>query len=284
MSDIKNDLNFKSSSDDITKSKSKKLTFISFNDLEPCEHNKKIYQVHPIYVEQLRTTGLETPFKVLKNNNGKYTILSGNQRYESFKVLLDKDTSFKFTFNQVDDLSPIEDGIPCIVVQNEMSDSEFRLSILDNNKSRDLDKLELYHTAMEAKQLYDDLKIEGLRVNEFASLHVNASPRTLADIYENKWLINEENLAFVEDAGSYEKWKEENNDKSSSKSSNNSAKSKVDPFNKEFDYLDKVETHHNKLNLELFDEQQTNDLRTNAISAIKAIMDIYTISAKEITR
>ena len=48
--------------------------------------------------------------------------------------------------------------------------------------------------------------------------------------------------------------------------------------------MDKVETHHNKLNLELFDEQQTNDLRTNAISAIKAIMDIYTISAKEITR
>ena len=58
----------------------------------------------------------------------------------------------------------------------------------------------------------------------------------------------------------------------------------MDSFNREYRFLDKIQSHHQKLSFEKMGlrEYQIEDLRTNALETIKTIMERYGIQKRDI--
>ena len=58
----------------------------------------------------------------------------------------------------------------------------------------------------------------------------------------------------------------------------------MDSFNREYKFLDKIQSHHEKLNFEKMGlrEYHIQDLRNNAMETIKSIMERYGIQKKDI--
>lgn len=261
----------------------KKQSFIPFNKLVESEENSKIYIVKPDLVDTIKEHGLRESFTVRRLNDGKFEILSGNRRYVSFKKILDEDPDFRYLWVQGNKYySPLTDGIPCKIIENELGNDEATEITLTSNKHRDYDKLEIYRVVMKWKEYYSKEGFEG-RLNEKIAENAPVSARTIADILTNKWIINNQNFAEVEECGSWEEYcKQKAENITSEKAS--MPKPKMNDFNKEYAYQDKIQTHHEKLDFDKLDikGEYYDDLRKNAVKVIRSIMDVYNLSEKDI--
>ena len=97
---------------------------------------------------------------------------------------------------------------------------------------------------------------------------------------DDSWIINSNNYHDVMNAGSYVAYLDKKNRKAEFKQSSPIN----DKFNKEYRFLDKIQTHHQKLSFEKMGlrEYQIEDLRKNALNTISAIMERYGIQKKEL--
>lgn len=274
---------------DVDDEKAKKQTFIPFDKLVQSKDSRKIFLVDDSYKDSINEDGLLTPFLVNRLNDGKYEILSGNKRYEAFKTLVkNKDFKYKYMGNNL--LDPMIDGIPCIIVERPLNETEKTLMIIEANKSRDFDKLEIYKMVTKAKELYDALKKDGHiqhgdgREVKWLADRVPVSERTISTILSNQWLINDSNYQNVTKLGTFEKYCEIEAGNQQVVKGVNDRVVKDNPFNKEYKYLDKIDDHHKKLDFDKLNlkESEYDDLRENAKLTIKSIMNAYSVSISEL--
>ena len=88
---------------------------------------------------------------------------------------------------------------------------------------------------------------------------------------------NSKNYEEIKQAGSY-------SDYQNSKVKPEATSNAQDNFEKEYKYLDKIQTHQEKLDFEKLsiNDWQFEDLRNNAITTIQTIMERYGIQKKDI--
>jgi hypothetical protein len=261
----------------------KKQSLIPFNKLKPSKRNSEIYLVKGDLKESIKDNGLMESFTVKRLDDGYFEILSGNRRYASFKELLDENPDFTYVWVQGNSVySPLRDGIPCKIVERQLSDSEELKTIMGSNDHRDYDKLEIYHVVMKWKDIYKDEGYEG-KLNEKIAENAPISARTIADILSDKWVINSSNIDDVERYGSWAAFclHEAENQKPEKAPK---PKPKMDGFNKEYKYLDKIQDHHEKLDFDKLDIKDSyyDDLRENAVRTVKTIMEAYNLFAKDL--
>jgi len=277
----------RTSSSSIKNEKEKKQSFILFDDLVPSERNKKIYIVKADLTETIRENGLKESFTVQRLKNGKYEILSGNRRYLSIKKLLAEDPEFTYMWVQGSNkkrYSPTRDGIPCKIIERDLDDNEKLEIIMSSNDHRDYDKMEIYHVVMNWKNLYKKKGYEG-KLNEKIAENAPIAARTIAEILADKWLINSRNIKDVEKCGSFAEYcKQEAENIKPGKAP--MPKPKMDGFNKEYAYQDKVRTHFEKIDFDKLDIKGDyyDDLRKNAKMMIQTIMDAYNFTERDLKR
>ena len=97
---------------------------------------------------------------------------------------------------------------------------------------------------------------------------------------DDSWIISSRNYSDVRKAGSFSAYSDQKTSDKEKKPSDIG----MDSFNREYMFLDKIQSHHEKLNLEKMGlrEYQIQDLRNNAMETIKSIMEIYGIQKKDI--
>lgn len=278
-----NDLRTSASS--LSGEKQKKQTMISINDLVPSKLNAKIFIVRDDLKESIKELGLLESFTVKRLPNGKYEVLSGNRRFTSLKALVKKDPDFKYKWVQGDNTvyySPLTDGIPCKIVENDLSKADEMKIILGSNDHRKYDKLDIYNCVMEWKNLYKEEGYEG-KLNERIAENSPVESRTIADILADNWLISSKNYKDVSKCGSYEQYTIKLTEEMAS-GKGPAPKPKMDNFNKEYAYQDKIQKHHEKIDFDKLDikNEYYDDLRKNAIRMIQTVMDAYNISSKEL--
>ena len=279
-----NDL--KSNSAVLNNERSKKQTFIPFNKLKLSEKNSEIYSVDGDLADSIREHGLNESLTVARLDDGQFEILSGNRRYVSFKKLLEEDSDFRYVWVQGDDdygvYSPVADGIPCKIIERKMSEDEKVETILSSNNNRDYKKEEIYNVVMEWKDYYTRNGYQG-KLNEVIAKNAPVSSRTVADILSNKWMINDNNIDEVKKCGGWEEYCKAQAEMPFTEKGP-APKVKMDDFNKEYSYLDKVISHHEKMDFDKLDIKGSyyDDLRNFAIMTIKSIMDTYNIFEKDL--
>ena len=283
MLDLK--LNNRNSIDDINDAKVNKLVFIPIDRLVPNGNNSSELFVDDSLKESIKQIGLNVPLDVIELDDGRYEISSGERRYTAFLSLLKEDPEFRYLWKGNQTISPVEKGIPCTVNRRDMSEEDRDLVRLIGNKSRDYDPLELYNLFLTANKAYEGKKKknqitwgDGRKV-EWLSDYLSISPRTIQKMIEDSWIINSKNLKDVRKSGSYSAYTENKRD-----SGEKNAGAADDNFNKEFKFLDRIQTHHERIDFEKLNinEWQFEDLRKNAISTIGAIMQKYGLSKKDL--
>jgi len=278
-------LNNRNSIDDINDAKANKLVFIPINQLVPNKHNSDELFVDDSLKESIREIGLNVPLDVIELDDGKYEITSGERRYTAFLSLLEENPGFRYLWKGNQTISPTEKGIPCTVNRREMSEEDRDLIRLIGNKVRDYDPLELYNLFLTANKAYEGKKKknqivwgDGRKV-EWLGDYLSISPRTIQKMQEDSWIINSRNLKDVRKAGSYSAYadkKRESKDRTASITDDN--------FNKEFKFLDRIQSHHEKIDFEKLNinEWQFEDLRKNALLTVQSIMERYGLSKKDL--
>ncbi len=285
MLDLK--LNNRNSIDDINDAKANKLVFIPIDQLVPNEHNSGELFVDDSLKESIREIGLNVPLDVIELDDGRYEISSGERRYTAFLSLLKEDPGFRYLWKGNQTISPIEKGIPCTVNRRDMSEEDRDLIRLIGNKARDYDPLELYNLLLTANRAYEGKKKknqvvwgDGRKV-KWLSDYLSISPRTIQKMLDDSWIVNSRNYSDVKKAGSYSAFQEK---KSRKKEKANPSDTGTECFNREYRFLDKVQSHHQKLDFEKMGlrEYQIQDLRSNALETIRAIMERYGIQKRDI--
>ncbi len=285
MLDIK--LNNINSMADIDDAKANKLVFIPIGQLLPNSVNSKELSVDDSLKESIREIGLNVPLDVIPIEDGKYEITSGERRYTAFLSLIKEDPDFKYQWKGNQLISPVEKGLPCTVNRRELSDEDKDLIRLIGNKARDYDPLEQYNLFLTANQIYESKKDKGEIVRgdgrkvEWLADYLSISERTIQKMLSDSWIVNSRNLKDVRKAGGYYAYAET---KGKKKEESKPSDTGIDNFNKEYKFLDKIQTHHEKLNFEKMGlrEYQIQDLRNNALKTIKTIMERYGIQKKDI--
>ena len=284
MLDLK--LNNRNSFDDINDAKANKLVFIPIDRLVPNEHNSNELFVDDSLKESIKQIGLNVPLDVIELDDGRYEISSGERRYTAFLSLLREDPEFRYLWKGNQTISPVEKGIPCTVNRRDMSEEDRDLVRLIGNKSRDYDPLELYNLFITANKAYEGKKKRNEivwgdgRKTDWLADYLSISPRTIQKMLEDSWIINSRNIKDVRKAGSYEKFAESKKQNSQPRMSDPGN----DSFNREYRFLDRVQSHHEKLNFEKLGmrEYQIEDLRKNALETIAVIMEKYGITKKDL--
>ena len=282
---------FKTDVNDLSNQKAKKQTFISFDKLIQSKASKEIFLVDDSYKESIAEDGLLSPFVVKRLDDERYEILSGNKRYEAFKALI-KNEGFKYRYMGKQLLDPKADGIPCLIVERDLTASEEALIIIESNKSRNFDNLEIYKMVKKTSEIYEELKNNGLikygsgSKTKWIANRVSISERTISTILLNHWLITSFNYDEIIKCGSYKNYWEQLLKKRDElgRMPKKQTAIKNSPFDKEWKYQDKIEKHYNKLDFEkiYLKEGQYGDLRENAIQIIKSIMNAYDVHTKEL--
>ena len=284
MMDLK--LNNVNSVADIDDARANKLVFIPIDRLVPNKMNSFELSVDDSLKESIKEIGLNVPLDVIELDDDRYEITSGERRYTAFLSLIKEDPDFRYQWKGNKLISPIEKGLPCTVNRRNLTDEDKDLIRLIGNKARDYDSLEQYKLFLTANSVYESKKENGEitrgdgRKVEWLSDYLSVSKRTIQKMIDGSWIVNGRNYAEISRCGSYSAYLESRNNKSGSE--------KRDPvndiFNKEYRFLDKIQTHHEKLNFEKMGlrEYQIQDLRNNAMQTIKTIMERYGIQKKDI--
>ncbi len=284
--DLELKLNNVNNIEEINDAKANKLVFIPIDKLVPNEKNKNELQIDDSLKDSIKQIGLNVPLDVFEIEDDKYEISSGERRYTAFLSLLRENPDFKYQWKGNQLISPIEKGLPCTVNRRSLSDEDKDLIRLIGNKARDYDNLELYNLFLVADKVYESKKErneivwgDGRKV-EWLSDYLSISPRTIQKMVEDKWIINSKNYQNIKKCGSYSNYL--NNSKDNDIAFKSSKSNEI--FNKEYKFLDKVQTHHQKMNFEKMDlrEYQIEDLRKNAILTVKTIIERYGIQKKDI--
>ncbi|MBQ6478244.1 MAG: ParB N-terminal domain-containing protein [Erysipelotrichaceae bacterium] len=284
MMDLK--LNNINSMADIDDAKANKLVFIPIGQLVPNPINSKELSVDDSLKESIREIGLNVPLDVIELNDGRYEISSGERRYTAFVSLIREDPDFRYQWKGNQLISPVDKGLPCTVNRRNLSDEDRDLIRLIGNKARDYDPLEQYNLFFTANQTYESKKKKGEIVRgdgrkvEWLADYLSVSERTIQKMLDDSWIVNSRNYMDVKKAGSYAAYVEQKNQSKGSDSSDTG----LDSFNREYRFLDKIQSHHQKLNFEKMGlrEYQIEDLRTNALETIKTIMERYGIQKRDI--
>ena len=283
MLDLK--LNNRNSIDEINDAKANKLVFIPIDRLVPNERNGSELFVDDSLKESIREIGLNVPLDVIELDDGRYEISSGERRYTAFLSLLKEDPEFRYLWKGNQTISPVEKGIPCTVNRRDMSEEDRDLIRLIGNKARDYDPLELYNLFLTANKAYEGKKKknqivwgDGRKV-EWLADYLSISPRTIQKMLEDSWIISNKNIRDVRKAGSYSAYVEKKRESKDGLSSITD-----DNFNKEFKFLDRIQSHHEKIDFEKLNinEWQFEDLRKNALLTVQSIMERYGLSKKDL--
>ena len=282
------DLNLKLSNvnniDDINDARANKLVFIPIDQLVPNEINSKELKVDDSLKESIKEIGLNVPLDVIEIENNKYEISSGERRYTAFLSLIKENPDFTYKWKGNTEISPISKGIPCTVNRRTMSKEDKDLVRLIGNKSRDYDPLEQYNLFLSANSIYETKKANGEivwgdgRKVEWLSMYLSVSQRTIQKMLDNSWIINSKNYEQIKEAGGYIEYQ-------NSKAKPEVKSASQDNFEKEYKYLDKIQSHQEKLDFEKLsiNDWQFEDLRKNAITTIQTIMERYGIQKKDIS-
>ncbi|MBR0418037.1 MAG: hypothetical protein IJI66_02585, partial [Erysipelotrichaceae bacterium] len=222
---------------------------------------------------------------VIELEDGRYEITSGERRYTAFLSLIRDDPEFTSRWKGHTRISPVTKGIPCTVNRRDLTDEDKDLIRLIGNKARDYDPLEQYNLFLTAQATYERKKQSGEivygdgRKVDWLALYLSVSSRTIQKMIEDKWIINSRNYEEVKSYGSYSAFQENKNQKKQSSSDKG-----LEVFDSEFKYLNKIQTHHQKLDFEKLGlrEYQIEDLKKNALETIMAIMEKYGIQRKDI--
>ena len=283
MLDLK--LNNINSMNDINDAKANKLVFIPIDKLVPNEKNRRELSIDDSLKESIREIGLNVPLDVIELENGKYEITSGERRYTAFLSLVDEDPSFRYMWKGDQLISPVEKGLPCTVNRRSLSDEDRDLIRLIGNKARDYDALEQYQLFLTAEKVYESKKKknqivrgDGRKVDWLAE-YLSVSPRTIQKMLDDSWIVNSRNIGEVRKAGSYSAYAEKKKG-----SAEKTAGAADDNFNKEFRFLDRIQSHHEKIDFEKLsiNDWQFDDLRKNAILTVQSIMERYGLSKKDL--
>ncbi len=272
---------------DIDDAKANKLVFIPIDQLVPNSMNSKELSVDDSLKESIKEIGLNVPLDVIPMKDGRYEITSGERRYTAFLSLIEEDPDFTFLWKGNGRISPVTKGIPCTVNRRNLSDEDRDLVRLIGNKARDYDPLEQYNLFLTANQIYESKKDKGEIVRgdgrkvEWLADYLSVSKRTIQKMLSDSWIVNTKNLKDVKKAGGYYAYAES---KSRKKDESGSSDTGVESFNREYRFLDKIQSHHQKLSFEKMGlrEYQIQDLRTNALETIKTIMERYGIQKRDI--
>ena len=272
---------------DIDDAKANKLVFIPIGQLVPNSMNSKELFVDDSLKASIREIGLNVPLDVIQIEDSKYEITSGERRYTAFLSLIEEDPDFTYLWKGNGRISPVTKGIPCTVNRREMTDEDKDLVRLIGNKARDFDPMEQYNLFFTANQVYEIKKKRGEiargdgRKVEWLADYLSVSKRTIQKMLDDSWIVNSRNYMDVKKAGSYSAFLEEKNQKKEGVKSSDTG---VENFNKEYKFLDKIQSHHQKLNFEKMGlrEYQIQDLRNNALETIKTIMERYGIQKRDI--
>lgn len=272
---------------DIDDAKANKLVFIPISQLVPNSMNSKELSVDDSLKESIKEIGLNVPLDVIPIEDGKYEITSGERRYTAFLSLIEEDPDFTFLWKGNGRISPVTKGIPCTVNRRNLSDEDRDLVRLIGNKARDYDPLEQYNLFLTANQAFESKKEKGEisrgegRKREWLADYLSISDRTIQKMLDDTWIVNSRNYLDVKKAGSYSAYSQKAIRKKEEMKSSDSGN---ENFNKEYRFLDKIQSHHEKLSFEKMGlrEYQIQDLRTNALETIKTIMERYGIQKKDI--
>ena len=285
MMDLK--LNNINSMADIEDAKANKLVFIPIGQLVPNPINSKELSVDDSLKESIREIGLNVPLDVIELNDGRYEISSGERRYTAFVSLIREDPDFRYQWKGNQLISPVDKGLPCTVNRRNLSDEDRDLIRLIGNKARDYDPLEQYNLFFTANQTYESKKKKGEIVRgdgrkvEWLADYLSVSERTIQKMLDDSWIVNSRNYMDVKKNGSYSAYSERKGQK---KEETKTSDTGVENFNKEYSFLDRIQSHHQKLNFEKMGlrEYQIQDLRNNALETIKTIMERYGIQKRDI--
>lgn len=284
MLDLK--LNNRNSMDDIDDAKANKLVFIPIGMLVPNKMNSFELSVDDSLKESIREIGLNVPLDVIELDDGRYEISSGERRYTAFLSLVKEDPGFRYQWKGNQLISPVEKGLPCTVNRRKLSEEDKDLIRLIGNKARDYDPLEQYKLFLTANSVYETKKANGEIVRgdgrkvEWLADYLSVSKRTIQKMLDGSWMINGRNYAEVSRYGSYSKYQESR----SSQTGSEHIDTGNENFNKEYRFLDKVQSHHQKLDFEKMGlrEYEVEDLKKNALSTIKTIMERYGIQKRDL--
>ena len=281
--DLNIKLNNVNNADDINEAKANKLVFIPIDQLVPNSINSQELKVDDTLKDSIKEIGLNVPLDVIEIENNKYEISSGERRYTAFLSLINEDPDFMYKWKGNSLISPVSKGLPCTVNRRIMSKEDKDLVRLIGNKARDYDPLEQYNLFLSADRIYESKKAkqeivrgDGRKV-EWLSMYLSVSQRTIQKMLDDNWIINSRNYEDVKKAGSYLEYQ-------SSKVKTKEPPTAQEGFEKEYDYLDKIQSHQEKLDFEKLsiNEWQFEDLRKNAITTIQTIMERYGIQKKDI--
>ena len=281
--DINLKLNNVNNIDDINEARANKLVFIPIDQLVPNSTNSNELKVDDSLKDSIKEIGLNVPLDVIEIDNNKYEISSGERRYTAFLSLIKENPDFTYKWKGNIEISPISKGIPCTVNRRNMSKEDKDLVRLIGNKARDYDPLEQYNLFLSANNVYETKKTNGEiswgdgRKVEWLSMYLSVSQRTIQKMLDDTWIINSKNYEEIKQAGSY-------SDYQNSKVKPETTSNAQDNFEKEYKYLDKIQTHQEKLDFEKLsiNDWQFEDLRNNAITTIQTIMERYGIQKKDI--
>lgn len=269
--------------------KDNKQVFISIDKLIPSKKNEQILIVDDGLKDTIQDDGLLTPLLVMRKDNNQYEIISGNRRYTSIKSLMKDNPNFKYKWKGSVLRDPKEDGLPCNVVEN-LNDIEKTLIIIGANKVRDYDKLELYRSVLELRDVYNALKQQNkIRygdggIAEWLAARLPISARTISDILSDRWLINSNNYSNIVNEGSYEKYSKSFTEKAlnEGKANSESSSPKLSKYDKEFKKLESIENYYSKFNNEGLENRQFDDLKKYATNVIISIMDALDVSRNDL--
>ena len=284
MLDLK--LNNINSAEEIDDAKANKLAFIPIDKLKPNKMNSTELSIDDSLKDSIKEIGLNVPLDVIQIDEDHYEITSGERRYTAFLSLLKEDPDFTYLWKGNSRISPVSKGIPCTVNRRDLTDEDKDLIRLIGNKARDYDPLEQYQLFLTANATYKRKKDkgeivygEGRKVDWLAN-YLSVSARTIQKMLDDSWIVNSSNYHDVINAGSYAAYLEKKNLEKETKQSS----AGNDIFNREYRFLDRIQAHHEKLNFEKMGlrEYQIEDLRSNAINTITAMMERYGIQKKEL--
>lgn len=281
--DINLKLNNVNNIDDINEARANKLVFIPIDQLVPNSTNSEELKVDDSLKDSIKEIGLNVPLDVIEIENNKYEISSGERRYTAFLSLIKENPDFTYKWKGNAEISPKSKGIPCTVNRRNMSKEDKDLVRLIGNKARDYDPLEQYNLFLSANNVYEAKKANGEiswgdgRKVEWLSMYLSVSQRTIQKMLDDTWIINSKNYEEIKQAGGYSNYQ---NSKIKPEATSNAQ----DNFEKEYKYLDKIQTHQEKLDFEKLsiNDWQFEDLRNNAITTIQTIMERYGIQKKDI--
>ena len=278
-------LNNINSKNDIDEAKANKLVFIPIDQLVPNSKNSFELSVDDSLKDSIKEIGLNVPLDVIQIDESHYEISSGERWYTAFLSLIGEDPDFRYQWKGNQLISPVEKGLPCTVNRRDLSDEDKDLIRLIGNKGRDYDSLEQYQLFLTAETTYirkknkgEILYGDGRKVDWLAN-YLSVSARTIQKMLDDTWIVNSKNYQDVMQAGSYAAYLEAKREKTESVQSPEN-----ESFNREYRFLDKIQSHHEKLSFERMGlrEYQIEDLRKNAIETIMSIMERYGIQKKDL--